>query len=102
MGLTSFEVMRRLYKNEKLENPVKIGKTHFILFAVFSLAYALLAPNIFRQDWDSLMYAYGSEVRGMRSIWGNHPLGQVIHNFIYIMLSNLGFSMEGFACFHCL
>ena len=72
-------------------NSIKIGMTHFFLFAIFSLAYASLAPNIFQQDWDSLMYAYWSEVNGIRSIWGNHPLGHVLLNPIYVMLLNLGY-----------
>lgn len=99
MALTSFETIGMLHKNEKLENPVKMGKTHFILFAGFSLAYVFLAPNIFQQDWDSLMYAYWSELRGIGSIWGNHPLGHVIHNSIYIILSNLGFQWRALPVF---
>ena len=85
MALTSLNTL------EKLRNPVKIGAAPFLLFSGFSLAYIFLAPNVFQQDWDSLMYAYWAEINGIRSIWGNHPLGHVLLNPIYVLLTSLGF-----------
>jgi hypothetical protein len=85
------ETTQLFQEKEKLVNLIKMGKTHFFLIAFFSFAYASLAPNIFHQDWDSLMYAYWSEVNGIRSIWGNHPLGHVILNSVYAMILNLGY-----------
>lgn len=87
------------YATERVGNPVKIGVTHVSLFFIFSLAYIFLAPNIFQQDWDSLMYAYWAEIEGIRSIWGNHPLGHAILNYVYVILTNLGFQVRALPVF---
>ncbi len=65
--------------------------TLLVLSASFALTYAVLAPSVFSQDWDSLMYSYWSEVKGLESIWGNHPLSHVLLNGVYALLTYLGY-----------
>lgn len=83
--------MPKLFAREQLPNLIKTCAPYLFLFIIFSAAYASLAPNIFQQDWDSLMYAYWAEKKGIISIWGNHPLSHAILNSIYVMASNFGY-----------
>lgn len=99
MTLMLHNATQLLQKKGKIVNMIKVGKTHFALFAAFSFSYILFAPNIFQQDWDSLMYAYWAEVQGIRSIWGNHPLGHVVLNSMYIMFLNLGYQGKALPIF---
>lgn len=82
-----------------LGDPIGIGIPQLFLFASFSLVYAALAPDVFQQDWDSLMYGYWSEVNGIRSIWGNHPLGHLVLNSVYAVASGLGYDGKALPLF---
>ena len=95
MALTSFMTHGR----ERVGNPLKIRVIPLFLLTGFSLAYIFLAPNLFQQDWDSLMYAYWAEINGISSIWGNHPLGHLLLNSINVLLMNLGFPWRALQVF---
>lgn len=63
-----------------------------VLLASFSTAYVLLAPSVFQQDWDSLMYAYRAEVDGVRFMMGNHPLAHVLLYQVHLASTALGYA----------
>lgn len=44
----------------------------------FAGLYAVVAPSLVHQHWDSLAYAHACENDGLSRLWGNHPLGHLI------------------------
>jgi hypothetical protein len=63
----------------------------FLLFISFTSLYLVRAPDLAAQPWDSLAYTYSTEVDGIRSIWGNHPLGHVIFFTTFTLAKQLGY-----------
>jgi hypothetical protein len=64
-----------------------------VLFTLFALAYAWAPPSLERQHWDSLEYAHACEVRVIQAtMWGNHPLGHLLHCGVFKAARRLGYS----------
>ncbi|HPG38427.1 MAG TPA: glycosyltransferase family 39 protein [bacterium] len=65
-----------------------------ILFILFLVLYTSFKPDISIQHWDSICYGWEAETKGVEAIWGNHPLGHVILNSVYILVCHV-FSYSG-------
>lgn len=62
-----------------------------LLLGVTSALYIAFAPSLGYQEFDSLSYGYSAEINGIRSMWGNHPLGHFIQNITFIIIKMLGY-----------
>jgi len=62
------------------------------IFGVFALAYLWASPSLARQHWDSLEYAAACEARGLRAMWGNHPLGHLIACGAFTTVRDFGYA----------
>ncbi len=62
-----------------------------LLFLVFSIAYIALSPSL--QPPDGLGYSYYAEKAGLSGIiQGNHPLGNMLLNLMFVLAKQLGYS----------
>ena len=61
------------------------------LTLVFTGLYLWASPSLAHQHWDSLEYGYATDSRGPNAIWGNHPLGHVLHRAVYAAARGTGY-----------
>jgi hypothetical protein len=66
--------------------------TSLLLFISFASLYLFSPPSLALQPWDSLNYAYSTEVNGIRAIEGNHPLGHLVFDVIFLLVRQLGYA----------
>lgn len=65
-----------------------------LLFIGFFALYNSFKPDISMQHWDSICYGWEAETKGVEAIWGNHPLGHVVLNTVYVLVRQV-FSYSG-------
>ena len=53
---------------------------------VFAALYWGCAPSLQHQHWDSLCYAAEAETSGIGHIQGNHPLPNIVWEFVMFLL----------------
>jgi hypothetical protein len=70
-----------------------------LLVGFFAFLYIALAPDLAYQPWDSLDYSYSTEVIGISTIRGNHPLGHVILFLAFSLFKNLGYTGRALTVF---
>ena len=70
---------------------VRVAALSVGIFGFFALAYIWASPSLARQHWDSLSYARACELRGLRGLWGNHPLGHVVQCGVVETSRRLGY-----------
>ncbi|NNC98744.1 MAG: hypothetical protein HKN85_01045 [Gammaproteobacteria bacterium] len=74
------------------EYRITILLTAGLLFGAFTLVYIFSTPSLKNQDWDSLEYAHAAEIAPVSELWGNHPLGHLVHSGVYRLAIALGYS----------
>lgn len=73
--------------------------TGVLLFLSFSGLYLVLPIDLASQPWDSLDYAYSTEVNGIKMMRGNHPLGHFILSTIFWLTQQLGYDGRALSVF---
>lgn len=70
-----------------------------LLLIFFAMLYVVLSPNLAYQPWDSLDYAYSTEVNGITMMRGNHPLGHVLLFLAFFLSKHLGYAGRALTVF---
>lgn len=71
----------------------------FLGFIGFAVLYIALSPNLANQPWDSLDYAHSTELIGIRSMRGNHPLVHLLMYFAFAFAKSLGYAGRALGIF---
>ena len=61
--------------------------------------YATLSPDVTRQGWDSLSYAYAAETSSVPALWPNHPLGHAVLELSLGIVRRIGYANRALPLF---
>lgn len=95
----NFELSNLWATTRGIDHQKLLIATCFVLLISFSSLYLLFPPDLASQPWDSLQYGYSTEVDGIRSIRGNHPLGHVILIAVFAFAKLLGYDGRALTIF---
>ena len=95
----NFELSNLWATTRGIDHQKLLIATCFVLLISFSGLYLLFPPDLASQPWDSLQYAYSTEVDGIKSIRGNHPLGHVILIAVFALAKQLGYDGRALTIF---
>jgi hypothetical protein len=77
--------------NSRFSRRGMVWMVSVVLAVFFATLYFAFCPSVQRQGWDSLSYAYAVEQRGMHAVHGNHPLGHIVTNLVFLLARDLGY-----------
>jgi len=95
----NFELSNLWATTRGIDHQKLLIATCFVLLISFSSLYLLFPPDLAAQPWDSLQYGYSTEVDGIRSIRGNHPLGHVILIAVFAFAKLFGYDGRALTIF---